>query len=302
MNGEKDSEAFAPDQNGDRVLAYSTNTQCKANPVAVSKGSLSDSKRGRAWIVIGWILISLQILVVVGAIGEDRSRDRLIEGILHSPTPEGMCLVVAFLVGWNSPSIAALLCGVALLRRKKEKGKAIVIAAIVILILSSLFQFLPTSASGTVSYTDWQEYMSKKHGFVVRFPGNAANYGPVVHYTHGSEAEQGASYNVFVNVYEKPLLTNKAIQAAFDAYIQGRMMSLGDKAKLLQAREVSFLGYPALDYEYTFEHENTTGYYKGLLFIVRELGYCISVACTEETKDLSYAKYADFVKSFYLTK
>lgn len=246
---EKDS-----DQNGNHVVAYSTNTQCKANPVAVSKGNLSNARRGSVWVVIGWILISLQILAVVGALGEDRSRDRLIEGILHSPTPEGMCLVVAFLVGCNLASIAALLCGVALLRRKKEKGKAIVIAAIVTLILSSLSQFLPTSASGTVSCTDWQEHVSKKHGFVVRFPGNAhvANYGPVVHYTHVSEAEQGAAYNVFVNVHEKPLLTNKAIRAAFEAYIQGRMMLLGDKAKLLQAREVSFLGYPALDYEYTF--------------------------------------------------
>lgn len=151
---------------------------------------------------------------------------------------------------------------------------------------------------------DLPEYISPKHSFGIRFltQPSITNYGKIVHYEFGAETEQEAAYNIFVNNYEKPLLSDRAIQAALQGYLQGRLLLLSDKGKLIYSREVLFLDQRALDYEYINDINSTRAYFKGIYFVVGDLGYAVSVICSEETKNLAYSKYADFVKSFRLIK
>lgn len=76
----------------------------------------------------------------------------------------------------------------------------------------------------------------------------------------------------------------------------------GESARLVRKREVLFLGHRALDYEYTVESDGKLGTSKEYIFVLGNLGYGISVVCAEKTKAVAYAKYAQFIKSFRLTK
>lgn len=149
--------------------------------------------------------------------------------------------------------------------------------------------------------TVFPEYFSEKHSFKVMFPGkvNVTDYGMITHYT--TEIEGEAAYNIFVNEYPKPVLTGKAVKAALEGYIEGRLVLFGDKARLVESNHIYFRGLNALEYEYTVEMEGSIGYFKGTCLIVGKLGYNISVACAKETKAVAYSKYNDFVKSFCLT-
>jgi hypothetical protein len=158
--------------------------------------------------------------------------------------------------------------------------------------------------SKTLAKGEVPEYIFEKHGFAVRFPEKpkVTNYGGMVHYEFGAETEQKATYTIFVTTYEKPLLTNEAIEADLKGYLQGRIKTFGDTGKLVTSQEVLFLDHRALDYEYTKEVEGFKSYFKGVHFVVGNMSYTISVVCIEETKPSAYQKYHDFVISFRLTK
>lgn len=141
-------------------------------------------------------------------------------------------------------------------------------------------------------------YVSKEHNFKVRFPGkvDTTDYGMITHYTSAVEGE--AAYNVFVNTYPKPVLSDEAVNAALEGYVKGRLVLFGDKARLIESNHIYFRDRKALEYEYTVEDEGSIGYFKGTCLIVGKLGYNISVVCARETKAISYSKYEEFVKSF----
>jgi hypothetical protein len=143
-------------------------------------------------------------------------------------------------------------------------------------------------------------YVSKEHNFKVRYPGkvDVTDYGMITHYT--SEVEGEAAYNVFVNKYPKPVLSDEAVNAALEGYVEGRLVLFGDKAKLIESNHIYLRGHKALEYEYTVEAEGSTGYFKGVCVIVGKLGYGISVVCEKDTKTLAYSRYDKFLKSFRL--
>lgn len=147
--------------------------------------------------------------------------------------------------------------------------------------------------------SEFPEYIFEKHGFAVRFPEEpiVTNVGRKVHYAATVEGEK-AVYSIFVTTYSRPLNTD----AYLEAYLQSRLVLLGDKSKLIRSNKVLFLGYRALDYEYAETTGSVTKYYKGVKFVVGEgnLTYTVSLACAEEIKVIAYARYDDFVKSFRL--
>ena len=167
-------------------------------------------------------------------------------------------------------------------------------------------RFLPPYQYGNKAHVKSKvsEYIFEKHGFAVRFPERpkVTNHGKKIRYEFGVETEQTATYNIFVTTYEKPLLTNKAIESELKGYLLGRKILFGTTGKLVISQEVLFLGHRALDYEYTKEVEGFKSYFKGVHFVVGNTSYTISVTCIEETKPSAYQKYHDFVRSFRLTK
>lgn len=158
----------------------------------------------------------------------------------------------------------------------------------------------PDSGIQVSELTEFPEYFSEKHNFKVRFPGKAkvTDYGLAIHYTVEIEGE--GAYNIIVNSFPKPVLGNEVIKATLDGHLQGRLMLFGDKATLLESRNIFFAGHKALQYEYTVKSQGTLACFKGLYFIVGKFGYGVSCVCTEETKPLVYPKYDDFAKSFRL--
>ena len=158
--------------------------------------------------------------------------------------------------------------------------------------------------SETLAWTELPEYVSEKHGFAVRFPEKpkVTDYGGTVHYEFGAETEQEATYTIFVTTYEKPRLTNEAIVADLNGYLQGRIKTFGATGKLVNSQEVLFLDHRALDYEYTKEVQGLKSYFKGVHFVVGKMSYTISMACTEGTKPSAYQRYQGFVRSFRLIK
>jgi len=170
---------------------------------------------------------------------------------------------------------------------------------------------VPISALPVYEYTngpsvkpDFPEYIADEDGFAARFPAKVkvTNYGGLIKTHYAAEIEGEEAYNIWVNSYPAPLLTDGAIHDLLEDYLQGRLLLFGEDAKVIRKREVRFLGRRALDYEYAVESNGVTAYFKGVYFVLGNLGYGITVACAEETKSVAYAKYAQFIKSFRLTQ
>jgi len=170
---------------------------------------------------------------------------------------------------------------------------------------------IPVSALPPYEYTncpsanpDSPEYISEEDGFAARFPATVkvTNYGGMMKTHYAAEIEGEGAYNIMVNSYGRPFLGDKAVQAGLQGHLEGRLQLFGENARLIRNRQVVFLGHTALDYEYAVNSNGIVAYFKGVYFFWANLGYGVSVVCTEETKAAAYTKYADFVKSFRLTK
>jgi hypothetical protein len=167
-------------------------------------------------------------------------------------------------------------------------------------IQSILISYKSDKGSGVSKLLEFPAFFSEKHSFKAKFPGKVkvTDYWLATHYTVEIEGE--GAYNIIVNPFPKPVLSDKAIQAALEGQLQGRLALFGDDADLLESRYIVFTGRKALQYEYTVESQGTLAYFKGVCFIVGKFGYGVSCVCTEETKPLVYSKYKDFAKSFHL--
>lgn len=167
--------------------------------------------------------------------------------------------------------------------------------------IQSLLMSQKSDSGNQVSeLTEFPEYFSEKHNFKVRFPGKTkvTDYGFTHHYT--TEIEGEGAYNIIVQNFPEPILSDESIQAFLESYLEGRLDLFGGDANLLESRYIFFSGHKALQYEYTVKSQGTLACFKGIYFIVGKLGYGVSCVCSEETKPLVYPKYDDFVKSFRL--
>lgn len=272
----------------------------------------------RQIVRVAWVLIVLNILIMLPAWlpGNDHIRDPAIEALLTHPTPEAIGGTIGYCIASCLMPIIALILGrVAWKRHQDVGGQTVVIVGVISIGFSLLSVFLPTSESGkqlmgrvkdqytTDSTTpDFPEYVSDKHGFAVRFPEEPIVTSIVegmVHYAAEGEVD-GAVYSVGVGSLDYS--TSFDTDAFLDRALQGRLKVLGDKSRLIQSNKVLFLGYEALDYEYSGRANNVTVYFKGIIFVtgVGKLMYTVDVVCTEETKAIAYDRYNDFIKSFSL--
>jgi len=152
----------------------------------------------------------------------------------------------------------------------------------------------------------WQQlglvpFTSVEDGFSAWFPAKPekSKYGIVTNYAVVVESE--AAYNVHVNEFPGPVLTDKAIDASFKGYLEGRLLAFGKDARITKSETVAFIGRRALDYEYIFEANGTKVYATGVAFHEGRRLYCVSVVCPEKTMQFAYSKYRAFRDSFRLT-
>ncbi len=156
------------------------------------------------------------------------------------------------------------------------------------------------AAAEAFSTVGFHEYVSEQHGFTVKFPANVekTDYGTLTYYT--AEIAGEGAYNIFVEMYSESLKAEGAVEAALGGYLQQKLDLFGDKVDIKNSGPVNFLGHKGLSYEYVVVSDNTNVCFKGVYFVRDNLGYALSVVCTEENKPLAYAKYGYLVDSFLL--
>ena len=161
-------------------------------------------------------------------------------------------------------------------------------------------QTAQSTAAKAFSTVGFHEYVSEQHGFTVKFPANVekADYGTLTYYT--AEIAGEGAYNIFVEMYGESLKAEGAVEAALGGYLQQKLDLFGDKVDIKNSGPVDFLGHKGLSYEYVVASNNTNVCFKGVYFVRDNLGYALSVVCTEENKPLAYAKYGYLVDSFLL--
>jgi hypothetical protein len=161
-------------------------------------------------------------------------------------------------------------------------------------------QAAQTAAAEAFSAVGFHEYVSEQHGFTVKFPANVekTDYGTLTYYT--AEIAGEGAYNIFVEMYGESLKAEGAVEAALGGYLQQKLDLFGDKVDIKNSGPVDFLGHKGLSYEYVVASDNTNVCFKGVYFVRDNLGYALSVVCTEENKSLAYAKYGYLVDSFLL--
>ena len=156
------------------------------------------------------------------------------------------------------------------------------------------------AAAKAFSIVGFHEYVSEQHGFTVKFPANVekTDYGTLTYYT--AEITGEGAYNIFVEMYGESLKAEGSVEAALGGYLQQKLDLFGDKVDIKNSEPVDFLGHKGLSYEYVVASDNTNVCFKGVYFVRDNLGYALSVVCTEENKPLAYAKYGYLVDSFLL--
>jgi hypothetical protein len=157
-----------------------------------------------------------------------------------------------------------------------------------------------TVSAKAFSSVGFHKYISEQHGFTVKFPANVekTDYGTLTYYT--AEITGEGAYNIFVEMYGESLKAEGAVEAALGAYLQQKLDLFGDKIDMKNSEPVDFRGHKGLSYEYVVTSDNTNVCFKGVYFVRDNLGYALSVVCTEESKPLAYAKYGYLVESFLL--
>jgi len=161
-------------------------------------------------------------------------------------------------------------------------------------------QTVQSASAEAFSTVGFHEYVSEQHGFTVKFPANVekTDYGTLTYYT--AEIAGEGAYNIFVEMYGESLEAEGAVEAALGGYLQQKLDLFGDKVDIKNSGPVDFLGHKGLSYEYVVASDNTNVCFKGVYFVRDNLGYAVSVVCTEENKPLAYAKYGYLVDSFLL--
>lgn len=114
--------------------------------------------------------------------------------------------------------------------------------------------------------------------------------------------EEEGIFHVWVNIFPGPMLTDSAISAALDGYVESKFQFFGDAASLIQSKYVLLNGQKALEYEYVIEIDGVVSCYKGTCLVRGARLYAITVSCSLNTKKVAYGKHAEMVKSFRLIK
>ncbi len=109
-------------------------------------------EHGKVLIAIGWVLIVLSVIALVGIVQGPHHRDPSVEAFLKHPDSLSLASTIGFLIGSNTLSLLALGFGIYAVVRKNRKGKTLVITSTVALLVMSATQLgLPSSESATAT-------------------------------------------------------------------------------------------------------------------------------------------------------
>jgi len=126
---------------------------------------------GKVLIKIGWVLIILSVIVVIGTIQGPHHKDPSVEAFLDHPDSLSLAGTIGFLTGSNALSLFALGFGIYAVVKKNRKGKSLVIASIIALLFMSGIQLgLPSPESAEAKQCDCSLTTTSQSEFQVIFP------------------------------------------------------------------------------------------------------------------------------------
>lgn len=126
--------------------------------------------RGRILIPIGWIFIALSIFATIGMFLGLRHRDISIEAFLNHLGSLSLVFILGIVIGSNLLNWPALFIGIYSVIRKNPKGKPIIITSIVLFLIVTSIQFLPSSDAARESLSGSQVITHPQSEFQVTFP------------------------------------------------------------------------------------------------------------------------------------
>jgi len=126
---------------------------------------------GKILISIGWVLVVISIIAVIGMILEPNSRDPSIEAFLKHPDSLSLAGTVGVIIGSNALSLFAMGFGIYAVVKKNRKGKPLLITSVVVFLVISCIQFfLPSSESANTKQFSPLLVTIPQSEFQVTFP------------------------------------------------------------------------------------------------------------------------------------
>jgi len=154
----------------------------------------------------------------------------------------------------------------------------------------------PTSPA---TENEYPEFVAHRSGFAARFPGRPEKTKLPTGTNHAVVIEGEGAYNVHSGALPRPPLNNKAIEAALEGTLRGRLI-VHRGARVTEKQMTSLLGHKAMKYEYVVAQSGHDIYFKGVILSKGKLIYTVNVVTFDDAKSVAYAKYAAFLKSFRL--
>jgi len=126
---------------------------------------------GKILIPIGWVLIVLSVMALVGIILGPHHKDPSIETFMNHPDSLSLAGTIGFLVGSNALSLIALGFGIYAVARKNRKGKPLIVTSIIAVLIMSVIQLvLPSSKSANSNQRSFFVTTIPPSEFEVTFP------------------------------------------------------------------------------------------------------------------------------------
>ena len=109
---------------------------------------MKTKKPGIVLVTIGWIFIAISVVVLIGMIQLPR------ESLLNQQDSISIIYTIGFIIGTNPLSLFALLFGIYAAIKKNQQGKALIIASVVLICITTGIQFLPSSKAAIKRQSD----------------------------------------------------------------------------------------------------------------------------------------------------
>ena len=147
------------------------------------------------------------------------------------------------------------------------------------------------------------KYISKIDGFSVQFPSiprrlviDSYADSTVINYQSLSSDEL-VQYNVFLNYFNKKILSEESQKAYLANHIVGRL-AIVDKSKIIENVLSTFKGFNSNSFQYITYHEGIEIIHEGIIFLMD--GDSISLTSVYPKSVPPTLKFDDFLKSFDL--
>jgi len=125
---------------------------------------------GRFLVPVGWVLIAISGIILVGTLQQPRYRDPSIQTLLTNPDSFAIIGTIRVIIGFNFPAILACLFGIYVKVRKNPKGKVLIISSVIFFLINSAILFLPSSESTVAIHNDPIDATIPGCEFKVTFP------------------------------------------------------------------------------------------------------------------------------------